>query len=104
MVKQVPRRRILLYSDAEGNGRIGMVVSRSDGALFSGRARVPPSIRRLLLPRRTNIVAFELIAAVVAIVGFCPHLLHDAIITHYIDNKAALSCVIKGYIRIFQTR
>jgi hypothetical protein len=37
------------------------------------------------------------VAAVVAIIGFCRHLLGEADIVHYIDNKPALSCIIKGF-------
>ena len=32
-----------------------------------------------------------------AIIGFCPEMLREADIVHYIDNKPALSCIIKGF-------
>ena len=51
----------------------------------------------MLLPRKTNIIAFELLAAVVALLLLCPDLLADADILHFIDCKPALSCVIKGH-------
>ena len=70
LVQTAPRKQVILYSDADGKGRIGVVASCSDGTVLSGRAKVPASLRRLLRPRLTNIIAFELVAAVVAIIGF----------------------------------
>ena len=51
----------------------------------------------MLQPRLTSICAFELVAAVVALIGFCPEVLSEADIIHYIDNKLALSCIIRGF-------
>ena len=59
--------------------------------------QIPPNIRRMLKQRRTNIVAFELIAAVTAVVCLCPEWVADSDIEHYIDNKPALHMIIKGY-------
>ena len=59
--------------------------------------RVPTSVRKMLAPRRTQIVAFELLAALVGIVCLAPKVASEADIIHYIDSKAALRCVIRGF-------
>ena len=89
----------LVYSDAEGNGRVGAVASLQDGSVRFLRGRVPSCIRRSLVARRTNIVAFELIAAMVAILSLCPDGLRGTRVVHFIDNKAALACVVRGFSR-----
>ena len=57
---------------------------------------IPHKIRKLLIRRKNNIVAYELLIAVAALVSFCPALLHSADIDLFMDNQSALSCVIKG--------
>ena len=47
----------------------------------------------------TNIVAFELIAAVVAILTFSSVIPADLDIHHFIDSTPDLNCVIKGFSR-----
>ena len=65
-----PRKgRVLIYSDADGSGNIAAVLLMSDRAMFF-RARIPRELCRQLKRRVTNIVAFELIAAVIAILTF----------------------------------
>ena len=57
---------------------------------------MPASVRRLLSRRKTQIVAFELLAAVVAVICLCPQDLAGSSVVHYIDNTPALSCIVKA--------
>jgi len=91
-------KEVILYSDAESTGHLAAVAVTHAGSLYSC-GRVPARVRRMLTQRRTNIIAFELIAAVFAVVVLCPDMLSDANILHFIDCQPALSCVIKGHSR-----
>ena len=88
-------RKVILYSDAEGNGGVAAVAILGEVGFFM-KGVVPSRVRRLLVQRKTNIVAFELLIAVAALVSFCPGYLEGAEIDHYIDSKPALSCILKG--------
>ncbi|CAK0825839.1 unnamed protein product [Prorocentrum cordatum] len=88
---------VLLYSDAEGNGRVGAVAIADRGAAEFLRGRVPKSIRRQLLGRATNAVAFELLAAAVAVCSPCPDTLRERRVVHFVDNTAALACIVRGF-------
>ena len=46
-----------------------------------------------------NIVAYELLAALIAVVALCLHWLKNARIVHYIDSTLALACVVRGFSR-----
>ena len=87
--------RVILYSDAEGNGGVAAVAVFNDHGVFM-RGKIPNSVRSMLVRRRTNIVAFELLIAVAALVSFCPEMLVGKHIDHYIDSQPALSCLLKG--------
>ena len=87
--------RVILYSDAEGNGGVAAVAVFNDHGVFM-RGKIPNSVRSMLVRRRTNIVAFELLIAVAALVSFCPEMLVGKHIDHYIDSQPALSCILKG--------
>ena len=96
MLRQVREKKVILYSDAESTGFVAAVAVTSSGIVFT-KGRTPAKVRRLLLHRRTQIVAFELLAAVMALLSLCPQDLEDCAIVHYIDNTPALSCIVKGY-------
>ena len=64
---QPSRPTILLYSDAEGTGQIGAVAQFPDGEILCLRGRIPRRVRRLLARRKTNIAAYELLAALVGL-------------------------------------
>ncbi|CAK0880396.1 unnamed protein product, partial [Prorocentrum cordatum] len=88
---------ILVHSDAEGIGRVGA------GAVLSGvdirflRGRVPRGIRKQLLGRTTNIIAYELLAAVASICSLCPADLRGRRVVHFVDNQTAVACIIRGF-------
>ena len=63
------------------------------------RGRIPRKVRVQLLSRKTNIVAFELLAALVAFTALCPKELCQKRVMHFIDSSAALACVVRGFSR-----
>ena len=62
-------------------------------------ARIPNSIRRRLRQRKTNIVAFELIAAILSIWVFVSRVEPEVHLHHYIDSTPALGCIVRGLSR-----
>ena len=87
--------RVILYSDADGSGGLAAVAIRRDTKIFM-RGTVPRNLRKRLRRRKTNIVAFELIIAVAAMVSFCPEMLMNVDVHHYVDSQPAISCILKG--------
>ena len=59
--------------------------------------RVPAKVRRQLLPRKTQIVPFELLAAVAALLCVCPDECEDSQVLHFIDCQPALRILVKGF-------
>ena len=88
---------MVLYSDAESTGRIGAVAQLPCGRVEFLAGRLPRAWRRALLHRRTNIVGFELLAALAAVFSLCPAALRYASVVHYIDCTPALACVVRGF-------
>ena len=84
-----------MYSDAEGNGSVAAVAIKGDVRIFM-RGWIPQYLRRCLKKRKTNIVGYELIVAVGAMVSFCPELVQNSIADHYVDSQSAISCILKG--------
>ena len=95
-LQPLPEKRVVLYSDATSDGTVAAVAIVQGKAMYTC-GKLPARVRRLLKTRKTNIVAFELLAAVAAILALCPQQLHDAAIVHFIDSKPALSCILKGF-------
>ena len=94
--RALPDNRLILYSDAEGNGQVASVAIRGATRIYM-RGRIPNRVRHMLKSRKTNIVAYELFIAVAAVVTFCPELLINASILHFVDSTPAISCILKGY-------
>ena len=88
---------VLLYTDAEGSGRIGAVAEMPGGELLFLRGSIPSRVKRMLQPRRTQIVAFELLAALVGLTALAPSSLRGMRVCHFIDSSAALGCVVRGF-------
>ena len=97
LVPQVKRPVVLLYSDAEQNGGVGGVAQLPDGELLYIHGRLPKQICRLLHVRKTNIVAFELLAALVSMLAFGKAFCGRYRIMHFIDSTSALACLVRGY-------
>ena len=83
-----------LYTDAEGNGGVGAVADL-DGMIVFLRGNIPVCVRQMLHKRRTNIVAYELLAGVVGLLSLCPERLRGKRVIHYIDNTAAMACIVR---------
>ena len=94
--RELPDKRVILYSDAEGNGNVASVAIKGNIKIYM-KGRVPARVRRMLKVRKTNITGYELLIAVAAVVSFAPELLHDAVIEHYIDKQPAISCIVRGF-------
>ena len=88
-------RLALLYTDAESNGRIAAVLI-SDSRTWCWTAMVPSSIKRRLLYRATQIVAYELLAAIMGLLIFDPIVGLNVRVLHFIDAQAALNIIVKG--------
>lgn len=99
LLTEICPRTVLLYSDAEGNGGLGAVAVLPEGRVMYLQGKVPRSAVRCLKQRKTQIVAFELIAALVALVSLCPDSLNGCRVIHFIDSSAALACVVRVFSR-----
>ena len=86
----------MLYTDAEGTGSLGAAAELPCGRVVYLRGRVPRKVKQMLSQRKTNIVAFELLAALVPFVAMRNTIVGHRVI-HFIDNLAALACVVRGF-------
>jgi len=90
---------VLVYTDAERQGHIGVVVlDLQTSQKFFVCSAVPRWIKRGLRRRRTQINLFEL-AAVCCAVSTFKELLEGKKVVFFIDNQAALNMLVKGYSR-----
>ena len=89
----------VLYTDAEGWGGVGAVlVHVASGACQHIVSSVPRRVQRALLPRRTQINVFELLAVLMALESYGP-VLSGCRVVCFVDNKAALGMLVKGWSR-----
>ena len=65
-VRVGPSSQVVLYSDAESSGHIGVAVLYGDKVWY-GHGDIPNSLRRRLHQRKTNIMGYELMAAILLI-------------------------------------
>ena len=90
----VPSQPLLLYTDAEGSGSIaGVLISDSSSLWFS--AMVPASVTSVLVPRKTQIYMFEILAMLAALIIFKSAVSGHAVVG-WIDNQGALGAISKG--------
>ena len=64
--------------------------------MFYADARIPNSVRRKLRPRCTNILAYELVAAIMTIMLLDGLVDTKVAVRHFVDNKPARSIILKG--------
>ena len=57
---------------------------------------LPQDLRRLLRRRRTNIVGYEVMAALLGIYMVDDMFPHQAFVRHFVDNQPALNAIIRG--------
>ena len=88
---------IIIYSDAEGSGGIGAVAEFPSGEIWVRSGEVPAAVRKLLRARKTQIVAYELLAALVDICSLAPDQLRAMRVVHFIERTPALRCVVRGF-------
>ena len=94
MIREPCAEVVVLYSDAEGNGGLGADMVDADMSVLFLRGRVPRKFVRCLEQRATQIVAYELFAALVAVASLCPNQLRGRRVIHYIDSSAALARIL----------
>ena len=88
-------KTVILYSDAESTGRIAsVIICPTVRVCYYGT--VPAKLRELLRSRETQIIAFELIAAIVAILQVQQLGLNEVSFRHFVDSTPALSCILKA--------
>ena len=66
------------------------------GDVYFTHGLIPKSVSRLLVERLTNIVGYELIAAILAVIIADSLFPCNVGIRHFIDSKPALGCILKG--------
>ena len=94
------RRRVILYTDATGGGRVAWTLDCGDGRREWAAAQTPRWLRRKVQRRRAQVATWELCAALAAVwalldregfqVGECEVLL-------FVDSNVALGTLRKGY-------
>ena len=61
-----PEDQVILYTDAESTGFVAAVILHKSGIWYMA-GELPKSLKQLLKPRRTNIVGYELMAAILGV-------------------------------------
>ena len=89
-------KRAVVYSDAESHGSVATVVIYQNTIWYQA-GMIPNTITRRLQPRKTQIVAFELLAATMAVLLVAQILPPGVAIHHFIDNKPSRSRMVKAY-------
>ena len=85
----------ILYSDAESTGYVACVLRcREVRVCFHGS--VSKTLRSLLIPRATQIIPYELLAACVALLQWRSLEFGKVGIRHFVDSKPARGIVVKG--------
>ena len=99
LMPEPPSEVVLLYSDAEGYGGIAAVAVFPRNEVHFLQGHVPRNVKRGLKQRKTQIVAFELLAGLIALAALCPERLRGRRVVHFVDSSAALACIIRGFSR-----
>ena len=104
-LQESPKRRILLapavvqrcvvYTDAAGDGAIAFAAVHPQFRAWSA-TWVPRAAWDWALPRRTQIVLWELVAAVCAVEFLIGHGLSDCEIVLFVDCNPALQALVRG--------
>jgi hypothetical protein len=96
----LPLRPVIIYSDASAKGKFGDIVKLGfcifkDGTCHVGSHDVPAHIMERFCMRKHYINVGELLVAPLIAVS-CRELLENRDVVWFIDNRAALSALIKG--------
>ena len=85
----------LIYTDAESNGNIATVIV-TKGAILCYYGTIPGRLRKVLRYRKTNIVAYELLAAIMGILQFKQLNLTEVGGLHFVDSNPARQCLVRA--------
>ena len=85
---------VVIYTDAEGNGGLGGVISDSATAAWFS-SPTPQELLAALIPRKTQIFPLEVLAVAVAL-KLWRHRLQGRHIIVFVDNTGALAALRKG--------
>ena len=89
------KERVLVYTDAESNGYTAtMIITSSLRLCYHGR--IPYTLYRRLKRRRTQIVAYELIAGIMGALQIKNLEIASASVRHFIDSNPARQCMVKA--------
>ena len=89
-----PKKRSVLYTDAEGHGGIGAVLITPQARLFF-RIKVDQRFASKLIQRATQIIPYEALAVLIALNRFKRELAQNDLVL-LIDNTSVLGSVRKG--------
>jgi hypothetical protein len=85
---------LLIYTDAEGSGGLGALLTGTESSeWFMGKA--DPRFQKSLLPRKTQIFAFETVTVLLASMVWVKRLAGRRVV-FFVDNTASLGCLRKG--------
>ena len=90
------RRRVILYTDAAGDGGVGLVARTPAGVVWSA-SRVPGAVAARFRGRANAIVTFELLAAASALQWLCDDVGAEVLLL--VDNSSVEAVIRKGYSR-----
>ena len=94
-VTHSPSEQIIVYSDAESTAHVGLVFVYR-GKYVYGHGKIPTAIKNRVRKRRTNISAYEMIAAVIAIFLVDVSTPDSICIRHFVDNQSVKSSIVSG--------
>jgi hypothetical protein len=94
LLKEVNSSVLLIYTDAEGSGGLGALLTGTEPSeWFMGKA--DPRFQESLLPRKTQIFAFETVTVLLASMVWVKRLSGRRVV-FFVDNTASLGCLRKG--------
>ena len=89
-------QRAVAYSDAESTGHMAVVVIFQDSIWYQA-GLIQKEIRARLQPRKTQIVAYELIAAVMTVLLVSRILPSGVVLRQFVDNLPSKPCVVQAH-------
>ena len=93
----VTRRRVILYTDAAGDGGVGLVARTPTGVVWSASV-VPSRVARRFHGRANAIVAHELAAATSALAWLCSE--EDTEVLVFLGNQNAETVLRNGHSKV----
>ena len=85
----------IVYTDAESNGNLATVILVSQVRLCYYGC-IPSRLRKHIKRKKTNIVAFELLAGIMGVLQMQDLQLEQVGVRHFIDSNPARQCMVKA--------